>query len=223
MKRFCIVAVLLLLTACARIEADPPVQAVHVVQQAKTTIDRFTGIKALEEFAVYLDDARALVILPTVYKAGFIGAGEGGNGVLIARDGSGTWGYPAFYTLAAGSVGIQAGVQSTEVVLVIRNQAALEAIIKNQAKFGADAGITVAVVGVGVEGSTTTAAGADILAFANAKGGLFGGVSLEGAALIRRTDLNEAYYAQGATPEGIVLQGSFQNPNANGLRQALTR
>lgn len=222
-KYFSMLLVVVLATACARIEAEPPVQAVHVVQEAKTTVDRFTGIEALEEFAVHLKDAQGVVVLPTVYKAGFIGAGEGGNGVLMARNSDGTWGYPAFYTLGAASVGIQAGIQSTEIVLVIRNREALKAIIEDQAKFGADAGLTMAVIGVGVEGSTTTNAGADVLAFANSKVGLYGGVSLEGAALIRRKDLNEAFYQAGATPSAIVLEGRYQNPNADGLRQSLLR
>ena len=161
--------------------------------------------------------------MPDVYKAGFIGAAEGGNGVLVAKNADGTWGYPAFYTLAAGSVGLQAGAQATEVVLILRNEGALNAIIENQGKLGADAGLTMAIFGVGIEGSTTTNIGADILAFANAKGGLFAGLSLEGAALVRRRDLNEAYYTIGATPQSIVLQAAHNNPNADGLRSSLAR
>ncbi len=224
-KRFLPVPFLLslVLSACSALEPDPPLQAVHVVQQAKTTIDRFKGINTLKEFAVHLNDAKALVILPNVVKAGFIGAGEGGTGVLVKRTGANAWGYPAFYTLGAASVGFQAGVQSTEVVLILLNDKAVNAIIENQGKFGADAGLTVAVFGVGVEGSTTTNAGADILAFANARGGLFAGLSLEGAALIRRKDLNEAYYGAGATPQTIVLQGANRNPDADGLRASLAK
>ena len=154
-------------------------------------------------------------------KAGFIGAGEAGNGVLLVRRGDGTWSDPAFYTLGAASFGLQIGVQGTEVVLILRSAKAIEAVLKHQAKFGADAGLTVGLMGGGMEASTTTNLGADVLAFAHSIAGVFGGVSLEGAALVRRNDLNEAYYGAKASPRAIVLEGRFTHAGADGLRAAL--
>ncbi|MEQ9574482.1 MAG: YSC84-related protein, partial [Rhodospirillales bacterium] len=72
----------------------------------------------------------------------------------------------------------------------------------------------------GIEGATTTNAGADIVAFANSKSGLYAGFSLEGAVFIRRRDLNEAFYGTGATPDSI-LAGRQSNPVADPLIQAL--
>ena len=104
---------------------------------------------------------------------------------------------------------------------MVRNDIALEAILEHQGKFGADAGITVGLFGVGMEAATTTNLNADVLAFAHSKVGLFGGVSLEGAVLARRNDLNEAFYGQGATPREIVQGHRFFNPQADPLREAL--
>ena len=148
---------------------------------------------------------------------------EGGSGVLIARRADGSWGYPAFYTLGAASIGIQFGIQDTETVLVIRNDGALRSIIKNQGKFGADLGVTAGFYGAGMEASTTTNLRLDVLAFTNSKVGVFGGASLEGAVLARRWDMNEAFYAKGATPEKIVLEGLYKNTQADRLRSALGR
>ena len=127
----------------------------------------------------------------------------------------------AFYTLAGASFGLQIGLQDTEIVLVLRSEKALNAILEHQAKLGADAGITVGVVGMGVEASTTTALGPDVLAFANSILGLYGGASLEGAVLVRRTDLNEAFYAPGAVARAIVFENKYTNPKAEPLRTAL--
>jgi lipid-binding SYLF domain-containing protein len=80
--------------------------------------------------------------------------------------------------------------------------------------------LTIAVYGAGIEGAVTTNAGADIVAFANSKSGLYAGFSLEGAVFIRRRDLNEAYYGAGATPESI-LAGTQSNPASQPLIQAL--
>ena len=44
-----------------------------------------------------LQRARAVMICPRVFKAGFIIGGSGGDCVLLARAGNGTWSYPSFY------------------------------------------------------------------------------------------------------------------------------
>ncbi len=63
--------------------------------------------------------AQAVMIFPSVLKGSFIIGAEGGNGVLLTKDANGEWSYPAFYTLGAGSIGLQAGFQDAEAVFVI--------------------------------------------------------------------------------------------------------
>lgn len=222
-RRLLALPVLILLAACASYNPPPAVRAQQLVDEATHTVQDFKTIPNLKKFRKDLKDARAVVVFPQVLKAGFFFGGEGGNGVMIAKKSDGTWGEPAFYTMAAASFGVQIGAQSAEVVLVIRNEKALRAIIKDQAKLGADTGVTVGVYGVGLEASTTTAVGPDVLAFANSKLGGYLGASLEGAALLRRRDYNEAYYKPGATPEGIVLENQYSNPRANQLRSVLAQ
>ena len=125
-------------------------------------------------FLTALQNAAGVAIFPAVYKAGFFVGAEGGNGLVIARDTHGNWGYPAFYTLAGGSWGIQFGGQRAGVVLIMRSRKAVEAVLKHQGKAGADLGIALGSIGTGLEGSTTTNLAADIFAFSDAKG-LFGG------------------------------------------------
>ncbi len=213
----------LALGSCAEFQEDKAGFARDVVRRAKATVETFKTNPDFAKFRRFLTDARAVVVLPTVVKAGFIGGGEAGTGVLLVRRDDGAWSYPAFYTLAAASVGFQAGIQGTEVVLIVRNPRAVEAILQHQAKLGADFGITVGFMGAGMEASTTTAMGADIVAFAHAIAGVFGGISFEGAALVRRNDLNEAYYGAPAAPRAIVLEGAFKHAGAEGLRAALAK
>ena len=61
------------------------------------------------------------------------------------------------------------------------------------------------------------------MALVKAKVGAFAGASLEGAVLARRRDFNESLYGQGATPEGIVLEGRFRTAQADRLRSVLAR
>ena len=105
-------------------------------------------------------------------------------------------------------------------ILVLRTQRAVEAIVSNQGKFGADLQLTFGTLGAGMEAATTTNLGADVVGFANAAG-IFGGVSLEGAGIVRRVDFNQAYYGPDATARGIVIEHRFTNPEADALRQAI--
>ncbi len=210
------------LSACAEMHRDKRSTANDLVNQATETVQRFKSMPDLKKFANYMPNARGIVVLPSVIKGGFLLGGEGGNGVLLAKTDNGSWSSPAFYALGAASFGIQMGLQDTEIILVLRSDEAVTAILEHQGKLGADAGLTLGTIGKGVEISTTANIGVDILAFANSKIGLFGGAALEGAVLVRRVDLNEAYYGQGTTPRGILYQGQGQNPQANGLRDALT-
>ena len=219
---FAAVLFVLALSACAEMRRDEHSTAVDLVNQATETVQRFKGMPDLKKFAEYMPTARGIVVLPSVIKGGFMLGGEGGNGVMLVKTDDGSWSPPAFYILGAASFGIQAGLQDTEIILVLRSDNAVNAILEHQGKLGADAGITVGTVGQGAEVSTTTNIGVDVLAFANSKIGLFGGAALEGAVLARRVDLNEAYYGRGATPVGILYQGQGQNPQADALRASLS-
>ena len=216
-----ILALVLNLAACAEMTRDEGSTAIDLVHQATDTVQRFKGMPDLKTFANYMPTARGIVVLPSVIKGGFMLGGEGGNGVLLVKRDDGSWSPPAFYILGAASFGIQMGLQDTEIILVLRSDNAVQAILDHQGKLGADAGLTVGTIGQGAEVSTTTNIGVDVLAFANSKIGLFGGAALEGAVLARRVDLNEAYYGKGATPRGILYEGQYQNPQADGLRAAL--
>ena len=225
MKKVIILSVFLITTltlgGCAELRREPGSIAVNLVNQSLDTVQRFKGMPDLKLFAGYMAGAKGIVVLPTVIKAGMIIGGEGGNGVLLARRDDGSWSPPAFYILGAASFGLQAGLQDTEIVLILRSDKAVDAVIKHQGKIGADAGVTIGLMGAGAEISTTTNIGVDVLAFSNSKIGLFGGAALEGAVLARRTDLNDAYYGAGTTPGEILYGGRFDNPQSNALRAAL--
>ena len=229
MKRFFAVLILAMgmlggvfgLSGCQEMRETPAQGADRLVDWSEDTLRNFARLPELKSFVKHIPTARAVMILPAIIKAGFFIGAEAGSGVLLARGADGTWGYPAFYTLGAASIGLQFGLQDTETVLIIRNEGALKAIIKDQGKFGADLGITIGVIGAGMEASTTTNLRLDVLAFTNAKVGAFAGASLEGAVLARRRDLNEAFYDRGATPEAIVIEGRHRNAKADPLRSAL--
>jgi SH3 domain-containing YSC84-like protein 1 len=169
-----------------------------------------------------LQRAKGVMICPRIFKAGFFFGGEGGRCVLLARGGNSTWSYPAFYTIGSGSFGLQIGIQDSQLLMLIMTDKGLNAVMDSQFKFGGAAGIAVATLGAGIQGSTTAAVGADIVAFAEARG-LYGGITLEGSVMTTNTDWNQAYYGQPFAARQIVLQMQGNNPGADPLRDLLTR
>ena len=162
--------------------------AEQLINTSTDAIARFRVHPDLKKFSHELESAAAVVILPTVLKAGFFAGAETGTGVLLKRGSDNSWSHPAYFTLAAASFGLQFGIQDTAIVLVIRNSAALQSILDHQGKLGADTGATIGTVGVGLEASTTSNLGTDIIAFANPNVGGYNGETVEGAVLATRHD-----------------------------------
>ena len=166
--------------------------------------------------------ARAVMICPRVFKAGFLLGGQGGTCILTARDGAGSWSSPAFYYLGGASLGFQAGVQDAEVAFLIMTQKGLTAIMDSQLKLGADAGATFVDLGGGIEGATGMALNADVVGFSRARG-LFAGISLGGSMLSSKSEWNAAYYGRPVGVQQIVLTMEATNPAADPLRAVLAR
>jgi len=200
----------------ARADSD----AEALVEKARLTFLDLYNDPNYTQLKRHMKLAKAVLIIPNQLKGAFIVGAQGGSGVLIAKDQNGAWGYPAFYTIGAGSLGFQIGFQNSSAVLVILTERGLDAVIENQVKLGVDVSVAMGPVGQGLSGATTTAAGADIAAFARTEG-LFAGGSLEGALIVKRDDWNADFYGQGLTPRDIVLGNKYSNPKADALRQAL--
>ena len=201
----------------------------HAQSEEQSVVDRSTlALQDMMDQTVSQDPrsmlarAKAVMICPRIFKAGFFIGGSGGNCVLIGRDAHGGWSYPAFYAMGSGSFGLQIGVQDSSFVMMILTERGLNAVLNNNVKLGADASVALATVGGGVQGSTTTAVGADILAFSQTRG-LYGGISLEGSVMSARPNWDKAYYHQPFDTRQIVERMQGANPGAEPLREVLTR
>jgi lipid-binding SYLF domain-containing protein len=208
------------ITACASLSTPKSMVAEQLLGTSLDSVARFRTHPDLKKFSYELENAAAVIIIPNVIKAGFFAGGETGNGVLLKRNGHGNWSQPTYYTLAAASFGLQFGIQDTAVILVIRNVGALNSLLDHQGKLGADVSATIGTTGLGLEASTTSNLSTDVIAFSSPNGGSFLGVSIEGAVLVTRHDLNEGLYGTGAMPKAI-LDGNYPNPLADALRRAL--
>jgi lipid-binding SYLF domain-containing protein len=145
-----------------------------------------------------LSDAYGVAIIPNVLKIGFVGAVRRGHGVVLIRDKEGDWGLPQFITITGGSVGWQAGAQSSDVVLVFRTQRSVDNLTKGKFTLGADAAIAAGPVGRRVEAATDAALKAEIVSYARSRG-LFAGVSLDGSALEVDNFAHQEFYGSASS------------------------
>jgi lipid-binding SYLF domain-containing protein len=200
-----------------------PVEQQGIVDKARVTVQGF-GLDQEVGPTVrkLMKRAKAVVIFPSILKGAFFVGAEGGSGVLLAKGEGERWSYPAFYTMGGASFGLQFGGQSSEVMLLIMTSKGINSVINNEVKLGGDVSVAVGPIGIGAEASTTTNLNADIYSFSRNAGAYFG-ASIEGAVIHPRRAWNHDYYgSKAASPQAIVLEGKYFNPNADKLREALT-
>ena len=223
-RLFGAIAVALALAGCAANGATQTEQQALVDRSTLTLQEMFAPNQNPQAVSL-LKRAKAVMVCPQIFKAGFILGGSGGGCVLVGRSAKGAtgaeaWSSPAFYGIGSGSLGLQAGVQDSEVVLVVLTDKGLRSLLDSQFKFGADAGVAIATIGAGVQGAITPALTADIVAYSNNRG-LFAGVALDGSVLSSRSEWDQSYYGQMLSSQQIVLNLQGSNPGDAPLKAML--
>ena len=147
--------------------------------------------------------ARCVVVIPDLKKAGFIVGAEHGSGVMSCKHAN-TWGPPVFMELSKGSAGLQAGIQSVDLVLVVMNRDGVDKLLSNKVTLGADASVAAGPVGRAASAATDAQLSAEMLSYSRAKG-LFAGIDLSGGSLNPDTSKNERAYGANASARDIAL------------------
>ncbi|MCT8284178.1 YSC84-related protein [Xanthomonas translucens pv. translucens] len=177
-------------------------------ERARNALRVLTDIQQIPEQSIpdkLLDEGRAIVVIPDTLKAGLVIGGRRGHGLMSVKRPDGTWSNPVFVKLTGGSIGFQVGVQSSDVVLVFRNDRSLDNIVNGKFTLGADAGVAAGPVGRNASAATDGQLKAEIWSWSRARG-LFAGVALDGAALQidDAADLN--VYGSNTTPR-MIFEG----------------
>jgi lipid-binding SYLF domain-containing protein len=174
--------------------------------------------KAFGNARQLMRQAKAVFIVPKLIKGGFVVGGEGGNGVLMVQS-HGGWSNPGFYALGAASFGLQVGLEQSEVVMLIMTQKGLDGVLRDQFKIGAQAGISVATLGSGVEGAIGGASPPDVVVWSSSTG-LYGGLTVDGSVIKSEPNQDSAFYGRPVTPRDVLF-GKVDAPHAAALRKEL--
>ncbi len=150
---------------------------------------------------------RGLAIFPAVVKVGLVFGVSFGSGIVLRRDEkTGQWSRPVFFNIRGGSVGIQAGAQATDLVLLVMNEEGVEGLLEDKYTLGADVSVAAGPVGRQASAETNVRLDSGILSYSRSKG-LFAGLALKGAVLEPDNEANEVYHGKGITAQDVFYEG----------------
>lgn len=154
-----------------------------------------------------------IIVVPKLINAGFVLAGKRGKGLAMVKLADGRWSNPVFVTITGGSLGLQAGVQSVDLVLIFKSRETLENIGKGSFTLGGDISVTAGPVGRNSTASTDYKLEAEVYSYSRSKG-LFAGISLAGSAISIDAKANESFYGNDDDAK-TLFSNSTQNTSSS--------
>jgi len=194
----------------ARSAQDRVSDSVSLVQQMKQD----PGLAAV------LQQAKGIFIVPHYGKGGLIVGGQGGGGVVLVKHDS-SWSSPAFYSIAGGSIGAQAGGEGGAIAMILMSQKAVDRFENSTQGWtlNGSAGLTVVNWSGKTQANTGYNGRDDVILWTNTKG-LYGGLTVGVKHISPDNGMDRAYY-QRPVSSTEILAGNLSSPNADSLRNAL--
>jgi lipid-binding SYLF domain-containing protein len=153
--------------------------------------------------------ARCVAIVPGLVLIGVLLAARAGRGVVTCFEHD-AWSAPQFFVLSGAGAGLAAGIEKTDLVMLVMTDAGESAILEGKLRIGADTSITAGPVGRSAEAGTDVTLGKPIVYWSRANG-LFVGLDLSGTVLERDEEASRAFY--GDTRDfGVLLRAQPPPP-----------
>ena len=150
------------------------VDTAAIDSQVTATLDKFYGLSDKNKYLA--DNAAAVLVFPSITKAGVGVGGEHGDGALL-QNGK-TIGY---YSISGASIGLTLGVSRHSQVILFQTPQARDKFLNSKDwSVGADTSVAVVKKGAGGTYDTQTLS-KPVLAFVFGEKGLMGDASLQGA------------------------------------------
>ncbi len=154
--------------------------------------------------------ARCVIVVPGFKKGAFIGGAQYGQGVATCFVANKGWSAPAFIQMSGVSFGLQAGGQSTDLVLVGVTKQSGDDLLKAKLKLGGDAAVAAGPIGRDSQADTTEIGSAEFLTYSRNKG-LFAGIDLSGDEVNQNMKATTAFYGK-EIPYQTILNGAAATP-----------
>lgn len=160
-----------------------------------------------------LDKCACVAVIPGMKKGGFIFGANYGKGVISCRteNGDGPWSAPTMLQITGGSFGLQIGVQSVDLILLIMNVSGIESLLNSKFTLGGDASVAAGPVGRTAAAETDAWMTARILAYSRSRG-LFGGLVVKGETLRPDKNANYVLYGKPIEPRQVLFSRAQEVP-----------
>lgn len=160
--------------------------------------------------ASLIRQSKAIAIITNVKEGGLFLGGRRGDGIMVSRIPNGRWSNPAFINISGGSIGLQAGFQASDIVLLFPSYNALSQVLSGDFELGGSVSGTAGPVGRSARESLEGFDDDKVYVYSRSKG-LFGGVTLEGTEISFDKKDSRKFYKRPVTSEEI-LRGATLNP-----------
>jgi SH3 domain-containing YSC84-like protein 1 len=148
-----------------------------------------------------LRSSQGIAIIPNVIQAALILGGQRGKGVMVVRTPDGSWSKPFIITLTGGSIGLQAGIKSSDIVLAFQDKASIRKVYRSDFDLGGNVSGTAGPGGIQAVYPSDSVG--NIYSYFKSEG-LFGGVSLSGVKLnFDKDDTGRLYGQKNITPRQV--------------------
>lgn len=176
-----------------------------ILAKAIRTVEDFMGNPKTKIEAELLRQSEGIVIFPDILQAGFFLGGRRGSGILVLRNNDGTWSNPGFITITGGSLGLQIGAKSSDLILVFPQRRMVHEAFAGSYKLGGDVSGTAGALGRSPVKPSEEYSKDKVYAISRSSG-LFGGISLDGSELNFNRKRNVEFYGADLTPREIFAE-----------------
>ncbi len=201
MKRFLAFSSILLASAyLANAQEERP------DHRLRSAADVFREVMATPDKGIprgLFERAQCVVIVPGMKKAAFVVGGDYGKGYAVCRNSRGGWGDPDPIALSGGNFGLQLGINSTDVIMLVMNEKGLNHLLADKFSLGGDAGVAAGPVGRETAADTDLSLRAEILSWSRTHG-LFAGVALDGTVIAHDRGETEKLYGREYTSRELI-------------------
>jgi SH3 domain-containing YSC84-like protein 1 len=193
--------------------------AAHDVAKATEVISDFARMKEGPPKDL-IQKSAAVIVIPNLMKAAFVAGGKHGEGFLTKHDASGNWSEPVAINLSGGSFGFQAGVSSTDLVLLLMRERDIDQVLDGEFTLGGEANVAAGPLGRDASAGTDVHFDAPIYSYSRSKG-VFAGVSIDGSKLYLDKSENKKLYGDAFSAHSVVAMTPKPNTPGAQLAQAL--
>ena len=199
----CVALILVLLSSGLAAASQLPGE---ILQNAADVLREMTQQPDSQQFQNMVGNAYGVAIFPSVIKAGLGIGGRYGEGVVLKHDqATGKWYGPYFVEMKGLSYGLQIGVHSISLVLVVATEEGIKSLQEGRVTLGGNLSMAAGPVGRSAEAGTDIQLKASMYSYSMSRG-VFAGASLEGSTVSNHSSANKLYWNEELTPSEMLTK-----------------